>query len=89
MQTSDAMRREIAKLYPTVIASEAIHAPAQRKNGLLRFARNDADRPQRPGYSVFAGHDGLPCSCNLGSLRPTRTEDAEPTKNNQRQHRGN
>jgi len=31
---------------PAVIASEAkaIHGPAQRKNGLLRFARNDENK---------------------------------------------
>ena len=27
--------------------SEAIHRAAQRKSGLLRFARNDVDKPQR------------------------------------------
>ena len=43
MQTSGEICRGNAKPYPAVIASasEAIHLAAQRKNGLLRFARND------------------------------------------------
>jgi hypothetical protein len=46
MQTSGASRREIVKPYVELEQrhcerSEAIHLATQRKNGLLRFARND------------------------------------------------
>jgi hypothetical protein len=46
MQTSGASRRENAKPYVELEQrhcerSEAIHLATQRKNGLLRFARND------------------------------------------------
>jgi hypothetical protein len=85
MQSSGAMRREIAKLCPAVIASAAKHAPAQRKNGLLRGACHRACRRRDP----VAGSDGLPCRHGVGSLRDTRAEDAEPTNNNPRQHGGN
>jgi hypothetical protein len=34
--------------------SEAIHLAAQRKNGLLRFARNDVEKPV-PGTTI-GGH---------------------------------
>jgi hypothetical protein len=51
MQTSGARCRENAKLHPAVIASAAKQstAPQKGKNGLLRCARNDGDRP-RTGY---------------------------------------
>ena len=39
--------------------SEAIHSFLVGRNGLLRFARNDVDRPQRTGYAACAGNDGL------------------------------
>ena len=46
--------------------SEAIRLAAQREELLLRFVRNDVDRPRRRGYGrgvldnpAFAGHDGL------------------------------
>src|ERR1700731_182000 len=35
--------------------SEAIHLAAQRKNGLLRFARNDGERPRRTGSPAARG----------------------------------
>jgi hypothetical protein len=35
----------------------AIHLAAQRKNGLLRFARNDVDRPRRTGSLGKPGDD--------------------------------
>jgi hypothetical protein len=46
MHDSGAPRREIAKSYVELEQrhcerSEAIHLATQRKNGLLRFARND------------------------------------------------
>jgi hypothetical protein len=39
--------------------SEAIHSFVMPSHGLLRFARNDVDRPQRTGCPAFAGHDDL------------------------------
>src|SRR5258708_39334677 len=50
MQTSDAMRRENAKLYPPSLRAKRSN-PCLRKlrNGLLRCARNDVDRPRRNG----------------------------------------
>src|SRR5437899_8142577 len=44
MQASGGLRREKAKVYPGVIASAAKQSmpPRARKDGLLRFARNDA-----------------------------------------------
>src|SRR6266545_5412979 len=46
MQTSGAMRREIAKLYPPSLRAQRSNplSPRARKDGLLRFARNDAER---------------------------------------------
>jgi hypothetical protein len=44
MQTSGELRREIAKLYPPVIASAAKQSIAQRGDRLLRCARNDVER---------------------------------------------
>ena len=43
MQASGGLRREKAKVYPGVIASAAKQSmpPRARKDGLLRFARND------------------------------------------------
>ncbi|MEH2498688.1 hypothetical protein V1294_005167 [Bradyrhizobium sp. AZCC 1678] len=42
MQTSDAMRREIAKLYPPSLrAKRSNPSHREKKDGLLRFARND------------------------------------------------
>ena len=57
MQTSGAMRRESAKLYQRHCErSEAIHGAAKRKNGLLRFARNDVEtRAPRSGSSPCGG----------------------------------
>jgi hypothetical protein len=44
MKSSGAVRRENAKLYQRHCErSEAIHGAAKRKNGLLRFARNDVE----------------------------------------------
>ena len=51
MQTSGNVCREIAKLYPPVIASEAkqsILRQKERKSGLLRCARNDVERAWYP-----------------------------------------
>src|SRR5690349_15843348 len=52
LKTSGARCRENAKLHPAVIASAAKQstAPQKGKNGLLRCARNDGDRPWRTGY---------------------------------------
>ena len=45
----------------SVIASAAKQSisPRKGKNGLLRFARNDVDKPQRTGCPACAGHDSL------------------------------
>src|SRR5258708_16071225 len=45
LQTSGGMRRENAKVrfFRHCERSEAIHAAARRKNGLLRCARNDGE----------------------------------------------
>ena len=82
MQTSGDQRREKAKLYPAVIASEAKQSIApQRKNGLLRFARNDdletavmetigrgvLDAPLSRSMTVFVGQQS-------GVLPPTLVE---------------
>jgi hypothetical protein len=59
MQTSGALRRENAGLCPmldAVIASEAKQSIMPR-GGLLRFARNDVDRPRRNGSAACAGYD--------------------------------
>ena len=66
MRTSGAPYRENAKLYPAVIAcdkreafalgersDEAIRSFFVPRGGLLRLARNDADRPQQTGYLAF------------------------------------
>jgi hypothetical protein len=37
---------------------EAIHSFVMPQRGLLRFARNDVDRPQRTRYPTCAGSDG-------------------------------
>ena len=59
MQASGVSCRENAKLHPAVIASAAKQstAPQKGKNGLLRFARNDVDKPGRPGHVAFAKYD--------------------------------
>jgi hypothetical protein len=44
--------------------SEAIHSFFMPSDGLLRFARNDVDRPQRTGYPACAGYDGQWLSSN-------------------------
>src|SRR4051794_12885766 len=50
-KTSGKSCRENAKACPAVIArsacDEAIHLSAMPRHGLLRYARNDVDRPRR------------------------------------------
>jgi len=51
MQTSGALCRENAKLYsPSLRAKRSNPKRGARRRGLLRFARNDADKPRRTGY---------------------------------------
>ena len=54
--TSDVRNRHCER-------SEAIHLAAERKNGLLRYARNDVDRPQRTGFPAGTA-DGHPPTRN-------------------------
>ncbi|MEH2559515.1 hypothetical protein V1286_007044 [Bradyrhizobium algeriense] len=60
MQTSDAMRREIAKLYPTVIASEAKQSMPRHKErmdcfaslAMTRIGRSVLDTPSSRGMTA-------------------------------------
>ena len=58
MQTSDAMRREIAKSYSVVVIRLVRNCALRRTTQYSRDSSDRTDRPRRTGSSAFAEDDG-------------------------------
>ena len=91
MQTSGAMRREIAKLYPAVIASEAKQSMPRHKERMDCFA---SLAMTRMGRSVLDTPSSLGMTASLAAatsarLTPLALKMPSRHKNNRRQHPGN